>query len=114
MKSINIMTCGSVDDGKSTLLGRLIYETDNLLEDQSNYLSKLNQKFAKKDIEIDYSLLLDGLIDEKEYDKQISKLGKLSFGVIKHEEAEVDKFCNNDSCEVPPLTGDNDDQEYAN
>jgi len=60
------MTCGSVDDGKSTLLGRLIYETDNLLEDQSNYLSKLNQKFAKKDIEIDYSLLLDGLIDEKE------------------------------------------------
>ena len=66
MKSINIMTCGSVDDGKSTLLGRLIYETDNLLEDQSDYLSKLNQKFAKKDIEIDYSLLLDGLIDEKE------------------------------------------------
>ena len=42
------MTCGSVDDGKSTLLGRLIYETDNLLEDQSDYLSKLNQKFAKK------------------------------------------------------------------
>ena len=66
MKSLNIMTCGSVDDGKSTLLGRLIYETDNLLEDQSDYLSKLNQKFAKKDIEIDYSLLLDGLIDEKE------------------------------------------------
>ena len=60
------MTCGSVDDGKSTLLGRLIYETDNLLEDQSDYLSKLNQKFAKKNIEIDYSLLLDGLIDEKE------------------------------------------------
>lgn len=60
------MACGSVDDGKSTLLGRLIYETDNLLEDQSDYLSKLNQKFAKKDIEIDYSLLLDGLIEEKE------------------------------------------------
>ena len=60
------MTCGSVDDGKSTLLGRLIYETGNLLEDQSEYLSKLNQRFLKKDIEIDYSLLLDGLIDEKE------------------------------------------------
>ncbi len=66
MNSIQIMTCGSVDDGKSTLLGRLIYETGNLLEDQSDYLSKLNQKFAKKDIEIDYSLLLDGLIDEKD------------------------------------------------
>ena len=60
------MTCGSVDDGKSTLLGRLIYETNNLLEDQSHYLTKLNQKYTKKDIPIDYSLLLDGLIDEKE------------------------------------------------
>jgi len=40
-------------------------------------------------------------IDEKEYDKQIKKLGKLSFGVIKNEEAELDKFCNNDSCELP-------------
>ena len=60
------MTCGSVDDGKSTLLGRLIYETDNLLVDQSEYLSKLNQRYSKKDVDIDYSLLLDGLIDEKE------------------------------------------------
>ena len=66
MKSISIMTCGSVDDGKSTLLGRLIYETDNLLVDQSEYLSKLNKRYSKKDIDIDYSLLLDGLIDEKE------------------------------------------------
>ena len=53
-------------------------------------------------------------IDEKEYNKQMKKLGKLSFGVIKNEEAEIDKFCNNDSCEVPSFTGDNDDQEYAN
>ena len=53
-------------------------------------------------------------IDEKEYNKQVKKLGKLSFGVIKNEEADVDKFCNNDSCEIPPMHGDNDDQEYAN
>jgi len=53
-------------------------------------------------------------IDEKEYNKQIKKLGKLNFGVIKNEEAEIDKFCNNDSCEIPSLTGDNDDQEFAN
>ena len=66
MNSISIMTCGSVDDGKSTLLGRLIYETDNLLVDQSEYLSRLNQRYSKKDVDIDYSLLLDGLIDEKE------------------------------------------------
>ena len=40
-------------------------------------------------------------IEEKEYDKQLKKLGKLTFGVIHNEEAEVDKFCNNDSCEIP-------------
>ena len=37
-----------------------------------------------------------------------------SGGVIKNEEADVDKFCNNDSCEIIPMTGDNDDQDYAN
>ena len=42
-------------------------------------------------------------IDEKTYNKNVKKLGKLSFGVIKNEEAEVDKFCNNDSCELPGL-----------
>ena len=40
-------------------------------------------------------------IDEKTYNKEVKKLGKLSFGVIKNEEAEIDKFCNNDSCEIP-------------
>ena len=53
-------------------------------------------------------------IDEKVYKKQTKKLNKLSFGVIKNEEAEIDKFCNNDSCEIVPMTGDNDDQDYAN
>ena len=52
-------------------------------------------------------------IDEKTYEKEVKKLGKLSFGVIKNEEADIDKFCNNDSCEVIPMTGDNDDQDYA-
>ncbi len=53
-------------------------------------------------------------IDEKEYNRQVKKLSNLSFGVIKNEEAEIDKFCNNDSCEITPITGDNDDQDYAN
>ena len=53
-------------------------------------------------------------IDEKTYNKQLKKLKTLTFGVIKNEEAEIDKFCNNDNCEIPPLSGDNDDQEYAN
>jgi hypothetical protein len=55
-------------------------------------------------------------IEEKEYDKQVSKLSKLSFGVIKQEEANIEKFCDGDFCdvEVIPTHGDNDDQEYAN
>ena len=53
-------------------------------------------------------------IDEKTYESEVSKLGKLSFGVIKNEEAVIDKFCNNDSCEITPMTGDNDDQDFAN
>ena len=55
-------------------------------------------------------------IDEKEYNKQIKKLKKLSFGVIKAEEANIEKFCDGDFCdvEVIPTHGDNDDQEYAN
>jgi adenosylcobalamin-dependent ribonucleoside-triphosphate reductase len=55
-------------------------------------------------------------IDEKEYNKQVKKLGKLNFGVIKAEEANVEKFCDGDFCdvEITPTTGDNDDQDYAN
>ena len=53
-------------------------------------------------------------ITEEVYERQVKNLGKLSFGVIKNEEADIDKFCNNDSCEITPLTGDNDDQDYAN
>ena len=40
-------------------------------------------------------------INEKTYNKEVKKLGKLTFGVIKNEEAEIDKFCNNDTCEIP-------------
>ena len=47
---------------------------------------------------------------------EVKKLGKLSFGVIKAEEANIEKFCDGDFCdvEITPTTGDNDDQNYAN
>ena len=48
------------------------------------------------------------------YNKMINKLGRLSFVGVEGEEAEIDKFCNNDVCEIIPITGDNDDQDYAN
>ena len=48
MEMLNVMTCGSVDDGKSTLLGRLIYEKSHISIDQSEYLAMLSKKFPKK------------------------------------------------------------------
>ena len=62
MNSLAIMTCGSVDDGKSTLLGRLLFETQNIYTDQKHYLEKI----GNSEDEFDFSLLLDGLIDERE------------------------------------------------
>ena len=44
----------------------------------------------------------------------LKRLKKLTLGTIKNEEADVEKFCNNDVCELVPITGDNDDQEYSN
>ena len=40
-------------------------------------------------------------IDEKEYNKQVQKLGRLSFVGVEGEQADVDKFCNNDVCDIP-------------
>ncbi len=56
---LKVMTCGNVDDGKSTLLGRLLFETDNLKIDEIDYLEISKKK------NIDYSLMFDGLLDEK-------------------------------------------------
>lgn len=55
---LKVMTCGNIDDGKSTLLGRLLFETDNIFDDQI-------EKVIKNTENIDFSLFFDGLIDEK-------------------------------------------------
>lgn len=59
-KAIKVLTCGSVDDGKSTLIGRLLYDTGSVHIDQLEMLNKESREF------IDYSLLLDGLSAERE------------------------------------------------
>ena len=52
-------------------------------------------------------------IDEKAYNKQVKKLGKLSFGVISNEEANIEKFCDGDFCDVEEFP-DVDDQDTTN
>jgi bifunctional enzyme CysN/CysC len=66
MKIKKIVTCGSVDDGKSTLIGRIIFETKNILIDQEEKLKKLSARYGTTEKKLDLALLLDGLQDERE------------------------------------------------
>lgn len=62
---LKFITCGSVDDGKSTLIGHMLYDAKLLFADQAKAL-ELESKVGSRGGEIDYSLLLDGLIAERE------------------------------------------------
>jgi len=64
MNLLKFLTCGSVDDGKSTLIGRLLYDTDSILEDQLEALQRSNRK--NDDGTIDLAILTDGLKAERE------------------------------------------------
>jgi len=63
---LRFLTCGSVDDGKSTLIGRLLYDTKLILEDQLLALEKDSRKHGTTGEDIDLALLVDGLEAERE------------------------------------------------
>ena len=63
---LRFITCGSVDDGKSTLIGRLLYESKLLFEDQLAALRADSRRIGASEGELDFSLLLDGLAAERE------------------------------------------------
>jgi bifunctional enzyme CysN/CysC len=63
---LRFITCGSVDDGKSTLIGRLLYESKTIFEDQLLTLEKDSKKHGTTGEEIDFALLVDGLEAERE------------------------------------------------
>lgn len=62
---LKFITCGSVDDGKSTLIGHMLYDAKLIFADQERAL-ELDSKVGSRNGEIDYSLLLDGLMAERE------------------------------------------------
>jgi len=62
---IKFITCGSVDDGKSTLIGRLLYDTNSIFSDQLQTLENDSKKYGTQEQKIDYSLLTDGLLSER-------------------------------------------------
>jgi len=63
---LRFITCGSVDDGKSTLIGRLLYESKALLEDQLEEIERDSRKWGTQGSELDFALLVDGLATERE------------------------------------------------
>jgi bifunctional enzyme CysN/CysC len=63
---LRFITCGSVDDGKSTLIGRLLYDSKMIFEDQLEALHADSKKSGTQGQEIDFALLVDGLAAERE------------------------------------------------
>ena len=63
---LRFITCGSVDDGKSTLIGRLLYETKQIFDDQLAALEADSKRHGTQGQKIDYALLVDGLSAERE------------------------------------------------
>jgi len=63
---LRFITCGSVDDGKSTLIGRLLYDSRMIFEDQLDALASDSRKVGTQGQEIDFALLVDGLAAERE------------------------------------------------
>jgi bifunctional enzyme CysN/CysC len=63
---LRFITCGSVDDGKSTLIGRLLYESKMIFEDQLTTLEADSKKVGTQGGELDFALLVDGLAAERE------------------------------------------------
>jgi bifunctional enzyme CysN/CysC len=63
---LRFITCGSVDDGKSTLIGRLLYESKSLLDDQLGALDADSKRYGTQGDALDFALLVDGLSAERE------------------------------------------------
>lgn len=66
ISQLRFITCGSVDDGKSTLIGRLLYDSNNIFDDQIESLELISKKYGTQKENIDFALLVDGLQSERE------------------------------------------------
>ncbi len=66
LPTLRFLTCGSVDDGKSTLIGRLLYEQNSIFDDQLSALERDSKKHGTVGDDIDFALLVDGLEAERE------------------------------------------------
>ena len=65
-QTLRFITCGSVDDGKSTLIGRMLHESKNLFDDQLQALENDSRQYGTQGEKLDFALLMDGLQAERE------------------------------------------------
>lgn len=77
---LRFLTAGSVDDGKSTLIGRLLFDSKKLYEDQLDALERDSKRMGNAGDHIDYALLLDGLKAEREQGITIDVADRKSVG----------------------------------
>lgn len=66
LDTLRFITCGSVDDGKSTLIGRMFYEAQLIFDDQVASLDADSRQMGTQGGDIDFALLVDGLAAERE------------------------------------------------
>src|SRR5260221_7804653 len=66
LPTLRLLTCGSVDDGKSTLIGRLLYEQQLIFDDHLSALKRDSKKHGTTGADVDFALLVDGLEAERE------------------------------------------------
>ena len=66
LPALRFLTCGSVDDGKSTLIGRMLYEQNLIFDDQLSALERDSKKHGTVGADIDFALLVDGLEEERQ------------------------------------------------
>ena len=107
MELLRFTTAGSVDDGKSTLIGRLLYDSKSIFEDQ---VQQIEQTSKKKGLEhVDLSLFTDGLKDEREQGITIDVAYRyFSTPTRKYIIADFQKlFGAAHATEIPLLTGNN-------
>lgn len=82
---LRFITCGSVDDGKSTLIGRLLWDSKLIFEDQLAALESDSKKVGTQGGDIDFALLLDGLQAEREQGITID----VAYRFLLHRQAQV-------------------------
>ena len=66
LETLRFITCGSVDDGKSTLIGRMLFESQLIFDDQITSLKNDSKKSGTQGEDMDFALLVDGLAAERE------------------------------------------------